>query len=179
LFTTFTIRGRAGDTFLHPNAHVYAKMALNIQKKLSAAGVGGKKPDMERKRKRSESSSSSTSTSQQHPSNSSGNLPQQARGYSHPQGRGLRGQSRGRGYYRAWMATPHTAATAATLATTAIAVVGASSTGLAHEAMPNRGPGAPLEAATGLAGRPSYGQSILSFFMSHCSHLFLWICSIA
>jgi hypothetical protein len=37
-------------------------MALNILEKLSAASVGGRKTDMERKRKRSETSNSSTST---------------------------------------------------------------------------------------------------------------------
>jgi hypothetical protein len=73
-----------------PNAHIFAKMALNILEKLSAASVGGNKPNTERKRKRSESSNSSTSTRQQQLGGSV-SLPQQDRCCS----TAFRGQARG------------------------------------------------------------------------------------
>ncbi len=44
---------------VHPNAHIYAKMALNLLEKLPAGSDSSRQPGVARKRKRSESSSSS------------------------------------------------------------------------------------------------------------------------
>ncbi len=65
------------------------------------------------------------------------------------------------------MATLLSVPTAVTLATTATAVAGVSSTvDVVHEAMPNRGLGAHLEDAIGLAGGPSHGPTICSFSLA-------------
>jgi hypothetical protein len=49
-----TLRAGWASDPVHPNAHIYAKMALNLLEKLSAASDGSKQPGTERKRKRSE-----------------------------------------------------------------------------------------------------------------------------
>jgi hypothetical protein len=61
-----TLRAGWASNPVHPNAHIYAKMALNLLEKVSAASEVGKKPGMVRKRKRSESSNSSAAVTPQH-----------------------------------------------------------------------------------------------------------------
>ena len=97
-----TLRAGWASDPVHPNAHIYAKMALNLLEKVSAAGEVGKKAEAVRKRKRSESSSSSTVVNTQHPQI------QQSQQYPSPQhgSRGsFRGPFRGRGRGRGWDAT--------------------------------------------------------------------------
>jgi hypothetical protein len=97
-----TLRAGWASDPVHPNAHIYAKMALNLLEKVSAAGEVGKKAEAVRKRKRSESSSSSTVVNAQHPQI------QQSQQYPSPQhgSRGsFRGPFRGRGRGRGWDAT--------------------------------------------------------------------------
>jgi hypothetical protein len=97
-----TLRAGWASDPVHPNAHIYAKMALNLLEKVSAASEVGKKPGMVRKRKRSESSNSSAAVTPQH---------QQTQQSQHNSGsqqgsRGsFRGPYRGRGRGRGWDAT--------------------------------------------------------------------------
>jgi hypothetical protein len=57
-----TLRAGWASDPVHPNAHIYAKMALNLLEKLSAGSNSSRQPGVVRKRKRSESSSSSVTS---------------------------------------------------------------------------------------------------------------------
>ncbi len=94
-----TLRARWASDPVHPNAHIYAKMALNLLEKVSAAGEAGKKAETVRKRKRSDSSSSSTAVNRQQPQI----LQSQPYSSSQQGSRGpFRGPFRGRGRGRGW-----------------------------------------------------------------------------
>ncbi len=85
--------GWASDP-VHPNAHIYAKMALNLLEKLSAAREVSRMPGTERKRKRSESSNSSATVPQHNQSSTASPL--------HSNRGSSRGPFRGRGRGRGW-----------------------------------------------------------------------------
>jgi hypothetical protein len=85
---------------VHPNAHIYAKMALNLLEKLSAGSDSSRQPGVARKRKRSESSSSSVTA---HVSNAAQVAAQgSSRGSISLRGGAPRGQARGRGRGNGW-----------------------------------------------------------------------------
>jgi hypothetical protein len=97
-----TLRAGLASDPVHPNAHIYAKMALNLLEKVSAASEVGKKPGTVRKRKRSESSNSSTAVTPQHLQTQQSQL----NSGSQQGSRGsFRGPFRGRGRGRGWDAT--------------------------------------------------------------------------
>jgi hypothetical protein len=92
-----TLRAGWASDPVHPNAHIYAKMALNLLEKVSVASEVGRMPGTERKRKRSESSNFSAAVilqnQQNYPSNTN----------SHKGNRGpYRGHFRGSGRGRGW-----------------------------------------------------------------------------
>jgi len=62
-----TLRAGWATDPVHPNAHIYAKMALNLLEKLSAGSDSSRQPGVARKRKRSESSSSSVTANVSNP----------------------------------------------------------------------------------------------------------------
>jgi hypothetical protein len=62
-----TLRAGWASDPVHPNAHIYAKMALNLLEKLSAGSDSSRQPGLERKIKRSESSSASVTPSNHNP----------------------------------------------------------------------------------------------------------------
>ncbi len=62
-----TLRAGWASDPVHPNAHLYAKMALNLLENLSAVSENSRKAGTDRKRKRSESSNSSAAASQHTP----------------------------------------------------------------------------------------------------------------
>jgi hypothetical protein len=94
-----TLRAGWASDPVHPNAHIYAKMALNLLEKVSAAGEVGKKADTVRKRKRSDSSNSSTTanTQQTHVQQAQ-SYPSSQTGSRGPFRGSFRGQGRGRGW---------------------------------------------------------------------------------
>jgi hypothetical protein len=92
-----TLRAGWASDPVHLNAHIYAKMALNLLEKVSAASEAGKMSSTERKRKRSESSNSSAAVIPQNQQNQHSNT------NSHQSNRGpYRGPFRGRGRGRGW-----------------------------------------------------------------------------
>jgi len=96
-----TLRAGWASDPVHPNAHIYAKMALNLLEKVSAGGEAGKKADTVRKRKRSDSSNSSTTanTQQTHVQQAQAQLyPSSQTGSRGPFRGSFRGQGRGRGW---------------------------------------------------------------------------------
>jgi hypothetical protein len=95
-----TLRAGWASDPVHPNAHIYAKMALNILEKLSAGSDSSRQPGVERKRKRSESSSSSVTSSVNNPAQAG--VPASSRGNVNLRGGASRGQARGRGRGRGW-----------------------------------------------------------------------------
>jgi hypothetical protein len=97
-----TLRAGWASDPVHPNAHIYAKMALNLLEKVSAASEVGKKAETDRKRKRSDSSNSTTMVNTQY------TQIQQSQSHSSSQrgSRGpFRGASRGHGRGRGWDAS--------------------------------------------------------------------------
>jgi hypothetical protein len=68
-----TLRAGWASDPVHPNAHIYAKMALNLLEKVSAASEVGRMSSTERKRKRSESSNSSAAVIPQNQQNQHSN----------------------------------------------------------------------------------------------------------
>ncbi len=87
--------GWASDP-VHPNAHIYAKMALNLLEKLSAGSDSSRQPGVVRKRKRSESSSSSVTSHVNNPVQTGAQV--SSRGSVNLRG----GQACGRGRGRGW-----------------------------------------------------------------------------
>ncbi len=91
--------GWAADP-VHPNAHIYVKMALNLLEKLSAGSDSSRQPGLERKRKRSESSSSSVTPSNHNQAQAGAQA--STSGHFNSRGGASRGQVRGRGRGRGW-----------------------------------------------------------------------------
>jgi hypothetical protein len=92
-----TLRAGWASDPVHPNAHIYAKMALNLLEKVSAASEVGRTSITERKRKRSESSNSSVAVTphSQHNQHSITSSQQSNRGSNRSP---FRGRGRGRGW---------------------------------------------------------------------------------
>jgi hypothetical protein len=100
-----TLRAGWASDPVHPNAHIYAKMALNLLEKVSAASDVGKKAGTVRKRKRSESSSSSTAVNPQHLQTLQTHQSLPNSGSQQGSRGSFRGPFRGRGRGRGWDAT--------------------------------------------------------------------------
>jgi hypothetical protein len=95
-----TLRAGWASDPVHPNAHIYAKMVLNLLEKLSAGSNSSRQPGVVRKRKRSESSSSSVTSNVNNQAQAGAQV--SSRGSVNLRGGAPRGQARGRGRGRGW-----------------------------------------------------------------------------